>query len=67
MRKRGHDQARATKEIGCGGGVVSRWLYCDTCPAAAWLTRIEEKYGVPANAWGKKPSKRFRLPGEAAA
>jgi len=66
MRLRGHDQATATKVLGCGTGVVSRWLYCESSPTAPWPTKIEEKYGVPAGAWGKSPSKRIRLPGEAA-
>jgi len=66
MRHRGHDQAQVTRELGCATGVVSRWIYCDRRPSTPWPTKIEEVYGVPASAWGREPTERWKLRREAA-
>ena len=61
MKERKHDQADVARTLGVSPGTPSRWLYCDRLPSAALLSKVEEKYGVPGSAWGKPPTRPFRL------
>lgn len=44
-----------------GGGTVDRWLYGDQLPGPLFTAQIETLLGVPAGAWGRRPTRRFVL------
>jgi transcriptional regulator with XRE-family HTH domain len=56
----------AAKRLGVSAGTFSRWLYCDRRPSAAWCARIQDVYGIPADAWGRTPTQHFEIPPPAA-
>lgn len=61
MKERKHGQADVARALGVSLGTPSRWLYCDRRPSAALLAKVEETYGVPGSAWGRRPVKAFVL------
>jgi transcriptional regulator with XRE-family HTH domain len=61
MKAKGHDQAAVARALGVSAGTPSRWLYCDRKPSLKLATLVEDKYGVPSGAWGRAPSKPFKL------
>jgi hypothetical protein len=63
----GDTQAAASIQLGCAKGMLTNWLYGDRSPSAPWLTKIQDEYGVPADAWGRPPVQTFTLPAVAQA
>jgi hypothetical protein len=45
-------QAQAARKIGCGAGMVTRWMRGVTIPSRAWARAIERAYPtVKASLW----------------
>lgn len=61
----GEPLLRAAERVGCSAGMLTHWLYGDRRPTAEWLTKIEDRYGVPAASWGREPTETFTLPASA--
>lgn len=52
----------AARKIRCDGGMLGRWLYGDRKPGRLLASRILEIFGVPIEAWDRRPKKAFAPP-----
>lgn len=62
VRERDGNQAAVQREIGCGDGVISRWLYGDVTPRLSALVKVRELYAIPVESWEQKPTRPFKPP-----
>jgi hypothetical protein len=51
------------RALGFVPGVITRDIYGDRLPQATRRIVYAKKLGIPVEAWDRKPSRRFALPG----
>lgn len=61
MTDRRWSQLRASRELDCPAGTVSRWLSGERRPSAVWLFKIRDMLGVEPEAWTRFDGAGSRL------
>lgn len=53
-------QERVREQVGCGTGVVCKWISGERKPDYDWMILLRDKFGIDVDWWGQTPPDKRR-------